>query len=119
MAIDEYGFNRYQRAKLLNALGYIVKEAHNPDNEKVYFDKVNIGHGDMNKGIIICDINALSGMQQEIGDDFNPEYMLRGMQAVTQDEDGYCMSVKTTHDLYCATIPDISELIYRIRQIDR
>ena len=118
MAIEEYACNRPTRAKLLNALSYIIKQAENSENEEVYFTTVNIGHGDRNKGIIICDINALNGMRWELGSDFNPEYILLGMQAVTQD-DGYCMSVLVTNDLYSASIDDLSELVYRIGQINR
>lgn len=120
MAMDEYGFNRPTRARLLNALSFVIKQAENPENEQVYFTTVNIGHGDRNKGIVIKDISALWGMQAELGSDFHPERMLRGIEAITQDPyDGYCMSVLTTHDLYSATIDDLSELLYRIRQINR
>lgn len=118
MAKDEYRFNRYSRAKILNALGYILEEAENADNERVYFTTVNIGHGDRNKGIIIQDISALNGMTDKLGGEFMPENMLRGMQAATQDESGYCMSVLTTNDLYSATIDDLSELVFRIHLIN-
>lgn len=118
MAQEEYSFGRDTRAKLLNALGYILKEAENPGNEKVYFTTKDMGHGVYPKGIVICDIGALSGMLFELGSDFNPEYVLSGMQAVTQDYDGYCMSVLTTNDLYSATIDDLSELVFRIRMIN-
>lgn len=119
MAIDEYSFNRPTRAKLLNALSFIIKQAESEGNDRVYFTTKNIGHGNMNQGIVIQDISALWEMRYELGSDFNPEYMLNGMQAATQDRDGYCMSVLTTHDLNSATIDNISELIYRIRQINR
>lgn len=119
MAINEYRCNRPTRAKLLNALAYIIREAENPNNEKVFFTTVDIGHGEMKDGVIIQDINALCGMSWELGSDFNPEYMLNGMQAVTQDADGYCMSVCTTNDLYSAKIHNLDELVCRIRQINR
>lgn len=113
MAREQYESGRYTQGKLLNALGYIVEVAES-ENKRVYFAEGL--HGER-KGIIICDINELCGMQSKLGTDFNPEYMLNGMQAVTQDENGYCMSVLTTHDLYSAEIPDISEVVYRIRQL--
>ena len=116
MGMEEYLFNRPNRAKLLIALAYIISQAESDTNEQVYFTKS--ANWDLNKGIVIENINALYGMSIELGTDFIAEYTLRGMQSVTQNKDGYCMSVLTTLDLNSATIHDLSELVYRIRQIN-
>ena len=119
MADEEYGFGRRTRAKMLSALAYILQCAEDEENEKVWFTTCDIGHGPMKRGVVISDINALDWMRHELGTDFEPEFVLRGMQAATQDKDGYCMAVLTTHDLNSASIDNISELVYRIRLIDR
>ena len=119
MASEEYTFNRYIRAKMLNALAYVVEAAEDEANADVYFTYTDIGHGPMKKGIIIHDIGALSGMSDKLGNDFMPENILRGIAEATQDQyDGYHLKLLTTHDFYSATIEDLSNLLYAIRLIE-
>ena len=117
MAGIEYRFDRPRKGRILSVLAYILEKAEDVDCEKVWFTTEDIGHGSRNVGVIIQSIDALNGMYSKLGLDFVPEYQLLGMQSATQDYDGYCMSVLTTHDLNSAVIPNLSELVFRIRRL--
>jgi len=97
------------RWRRLLTLKYIVNEADNPDNKSIYYDNYN-----GRRQIVISDIPSLT----QHGTDYDREGMrgkLLGMQYNTKDDDGmYTMSVSITHDLNCAVIKDLMELLHQI-----
>lgn len=97
------------RWNCLLTLLYIVREADNAKNDRIYYTNC-----DGARQIIICDIPSM----MQYGTDFDQSGMqakLRGMAERYTDDDGsYIVSVLTTHDLNSATIKDVSELLYQM-----
>jgi hypothetical protein len=93
----------------LHTLYIIVQEADNPDNDRIYYDNC-----EGKRQIILCEIPSL----MKHGTDFDTCGMQSKLRALanryTDDDGQYIVSVLTTHDLNCATIKDVSELIYQM-----
>lgn len=93
----------------LLTLLYIVREADDPENDRIYYANTN-----GQRQIIIGNIPSL----MKYGTDYSQDGMqakLRGLAERYKDDDGnYIISVLTTHDLNSAIIKDVGELLHQI-----
>lgn len=101
---DTYGFT--SRWSCMEILKFIVNEADNPDNQKIYYSEGK-------QEIILCEIPSLI----QHGSDFDLDGVqnkLRGLSRYKDEFGNETVIVKTTHDLNSGTIK-ISDLMYQIR----
>jgi len=109
MAVESEANGLTTKWNCLLTLLYVVREADDPENDRIYYANSN-----GQRQILIASIPSL----MQYGMDFDRDGMqakLRGMAERYRDDDGnYIVSVMTTHDLNSAIIRDIGELLYQM-----